>query len=83
MNNGIRYGHVLDPSTGWPVVNAPRPVTVAADTCTEAGMTATLAMLQGQNAEAFLEQQDVTCWLSRQIRLVRFEILLKLAEQLR
>ena len=59
LRDGHRYGHILDPTTGAPVLGAPRSVTVAADTCTEAGMLATLAMLRGPTAEAFLEQQGV------------------------
>ena len=65
LKNGIRYGHILDPLTGWPIADAPRSVTVAADTCTEAGMLATLAMLRGPNAETFLEEQEVQFWISR------------------
>jgi thiamine biosynthesis lipoprotein len=38
---------------------------VAADTCTQAGMLATLAILQGDNAEAFLDKQDVRYWCLR------------------
>jgi thiamine biosynthesis lipoprotein len=59
LKEGRRYGHILDPTTGAPVVGAPRSVTVAANTCTEAGMLATLAMLRGPTAEAFLEEQRV------------------------
>ena len=65
LKDRTRYGHVLDPRTGWPVVGAPRSVTVAAATCTEAGMLATLALLQGGAAEAFLEAQGVQFWALR------------------
>ena len=65
LKDGIRYGHILDPTTGWPVVDAPRSITVAADTCTQAGMLATLAMLQGADAEAFLDGQGVRYWCCR------------------
>lgn len=65
LNSGIRYGHILDPKTGWPTRNAPRSVTVAAGTCTEAGMLATLAMLNGANAENFLLTQNVQNWCQR------------------
>jgi len=65
LKDGIRYGHILDPTTGWPVADAPRSITVAADTCTQAGMLATLAMLEGPEAEAFLEEQNVRCWCYR------------------
>jgi thiamine biosynthesis lipoprotein len=55
----VRYGHILNPKTGWPVIDAPRSVTVVAGTCTEAGMLSTLAMLAGPEAETFLEAQQV------------------------
>jgi len=62
LRDGIRYGHILNPRTGWPVRGAPRAVTVAAPTCTEAGVLATVAMLHGREAEAFLEGQGVGWW---------------------
>jgi thiamine biosynthesis lipoprotein len=65
QKDGVRYGHVLDPTTGWPVVGAPRSITVAADSCTQAGMLATLALLQGTEAEAFLRAQGVQHWALR------------------
>jgi len=65
LRDGIRYGHILDPTTGWPVQEAPGSVTVAADSCTQAGMLSTLAMLQGSNAENFLDEQGVTYWVRR------------------
>jgi len=61
--DGVRYSHILNPITGWPVANAPHSVTVAAENCTEAGILATLAMLQGDQAEAFLESQQVKHWI--------------------
>jgi FAD:protein FMN transferase len=54
LKDGVRYPHVLDPTTGWPVTGGPRAVTVAAQTCTEAGVLATVALLHGANAEEFL-----------------------------
>jgi len=65
LKDGVRYGHILNPTTGWPVTDAPRSVTVAADTCTQAGMLATLAMLKGADAESFLDQQDIQFWCYR------------------
>lgn len=65
LKNGTRYSHVLNPKSGWPVVKAPRSVTVAAPTCTQAGILATMAMLQGVNAEKFLDQQGVRFWVIR------------------
>jgi thiamine biosynthesis lipoprotein len=65
LRDGVRYGHILNPWTGWPIPNAPRSVTVAADTCTQAGMLSTLAMLQGSAAEVFLDEQGVRNWCRR------------------
>jgi thiamine biosynthesis lipoprotein len=36
VSAGVRYGHVLNPKTGWPISGAPSSVTVHAPTCTEA-----------------------------------------------
>jgi thiamine biosynthesis lipoprotein len=60
-----RYGHVLDPRTGWPIEDAPSSITVAADTCTQAGMLSTLAMLKGSGAESFLAGQSEKYWCGR------------------
>ncbi len=63
MHAGIRYGHVLNPKTGWPVQHAPRSVTVAASSCTEAGLLSTLAILHGARAREFLNEQAVKYWI--------------------
>jgi thiamine biosynthesis lipoprotein len=47
LKDGKRYSHILNPKTGWSVIDAPHTVSVAAPTCIEAGMMSTLAMLQG------------------------------------
>ena len=65
LANGTRYSHILDPQTGWPVDDAPRSVTVAAGTCTQAGMLTTLAVLAGRDAERFLEAERVPHWVIR------------------
>lgn len=65
LKDGVRYSHILDPVTGWPIKDAPRSITVAADTCIQAGMLSTLAMLQGKGAETFLSAQDVSYWCDR------------------
>ena len=56
LKDGVRYPHVIDPRTGWPVTGGPRAVTVAAQTCTEAGVLSTMALLHGADAEEFLKQ---------------------------
>lgn len=63
LKDGIRYSHILNPVTGWPVTDAPHTVSVAAPTCIEAGMMSTLAMLQGGSAEEFLKIQEVDYWI--------------------
>jgi thiamine biosynthesis lipoprotein len=63
--DGVRYGHILDPRTGWPVPHSPRSITVAASSCTEAGLLATLALLHGDRAGEFLEEQEARYWLLR------------------
>ena len=63
LANGQRYSHILDARTGWPVPGAARSVTVAASTCTQAGALSTLAILQGANAQQFLESQGARFWI--------------------
>ena len=65
MIDGVRYGHILDPRTGWPVRDAPLSITVAADNCTTAGMFCTFAMLQGAQAETFLDSEQLRYWCLR------------------
>ena len=62
LQDGVRYSHILDPRTGWPVKDPPRSVTVAAGTCMEAGVLSTLAMLQGSAAADFLAREAVPAW---------------------
>jgi thiamine biosynthesis lipoprotein len=61
--DGVRYGHILDPRTGWPVKDAPRSVTVLQANCSQAGLLSTLAILQGKDAEQFLKDQGVEHWV--------------------
>jgi thiamine biosynthesis lipoprotein len=44
--DGVRYGHILDPRTGWPV-NSLAAVSVVASHCLIAGTASTIAMLKG------------------------------------
>jgi thiamine biosynthesis lipoprotein len=60
---GKRLGHILDPTTGWPVMDAPRAVTVLAATCLEAGTLSTLAYLRGPVAREFLQAEGVRFWV--------------------
>ncbi len=50
---GRRYGHLLNPRTGWPVEGL-RSVTVQAPNCMLAGSLSTIAMLKGADGLAWL-----------------------------
>lgn len=63
LRDGRRYSHILDARTGWPVRDAPRSITVAAETCTQAGTLTTLAMLQGNGAEQMLRTGGTKYWI--------------------
>lgn len=65
INDGKRYGHILNAKTGWPIEEAPRSITVVAPQCIQAGILATLALLQGAHAEQFLDDQDIKNWARR------------------
>ena len=56
--DGVRYCHIIDARTGWPV-STWQSISVVAPLCSVAGTCATLAMLAGENAEAFLQAQSV------------------------
>lgn len=56
IHEGVRYCHVLDPRTGWPV-RAWQSLSVALPACVAAGALTTIAMLRGGEALTFLEQQ--------------------------
>ena len=65
LKDGIRYSHILNPRTGCSITDAPRSVTVAAPQCIQAGMLATLAMLQGRDAQILLDSQPLPHWIIR------------------
>jgi FAD:protein FMN transferase len=44
-SEGKRYGHIVDPRTGYPVANGCRAVSVIAPSCTIAGVLTTTAMI--------------------------------------
>ncbi len=45
--DGIRYAHIIDPRTGYPISNGVASVTIIADTCTFADGLATAIMVMG------------------------------------
>jgi FAD:protein FMN transferase len=55
---GVRYCHILDPRTGWPARGL-ASVTVIASRCLVAGSLATMAMLRGSEAGAWLQRLGV------------------------
>ncbi len=65
LKDGVRYSHVLDPRSGWPVADAPQSVTVLAATCSEAGSHSTIALLHGAAAEDYLASAGVDHWVQR------------------
>jgi thiamine biosynthesis lipoprotein len=44
---GRRFGHIIDPRTGWPVANGCTQATVIASTCLQAGVLSTTAFVLG------------------------------------
>jgi thiamine biosynthesis lipoprotein len=47
FSNGQRYGHILDPRTGYPALNDCRAVSVIAPSCTVAGLLSTSICILG------------------------------------
>ncbi len=45
--NGVRYGHILDPRTGYPALNDCRAVSIIAPSCTIAGLLSTGVCILG------------------------------------
>lgn len=61
--DGVRYGHILNPKTGWPVRHL-AAVTVVADFCVVAGSASTIAMLKEEEGPAWLERLGLPhCWV--------------------
>jgi len=56
--DGVRYCHILDATTGWPVAHW-QSMSVAAPLCVVAGSGATVGMLLGADAPAWLDAQGL------------------------
>jgi thiamine biosynthesis lipoprotein len=52
--DGVRYGHIVNPRSGWPVRHL-AAVSVAGDFCVVAGSASTIAMLKEADGPAWLE----------------------------
>jgi thiamine biosynthesis lipoprotein len=53
--DGVRYSHLLNPKTGWPV-NGLRAVSIVAEHCVVAGSLSTIAMLKANNGLKWLRK---------------------------
>jgi thiamine biosynthesis lipoprotein len=47
-HSGQRFGHILDPRSGRPVINGILAVTVTANSCLEAGVLSTTVFVLGE-----------------------------------
>ena len=47
MHENKRYGHIIDPRSGWPTSNGVNSVTVVAKSCLEAGIYSTVCYILG------------------------------------
>lgn len=57
--DGVRYSHMIDPSTGYPVTHSLLSVTVLAKNCAEADAYATALMVMGlEKAKAFVNKNN-------------------------
>jgi len=56
--NGVRYGHVLNPKTGWPV-SYMAAVSVIGEFCVVAGSASTIGMLKEEHGANWLSELDL------------------------
>jgi thiamine biosynthesis lipoprotein len=64
--DGVKYGHVLNPKTGWPVRYL-AAVSVVGDFCVVAGSASTIAMLKEEQGPGWLENLGLPhLWVSVQ-----------------
>ena len=56
--DGVRYGHVLNPKTGWPVRHM-ASVSVVGELCVVAGSACTIAMLKERDGPAWLDKMGL------------------------
>ena len=56
--DGVRYSHILNPKTGWPVTGL-RAVSIIAEYCVVAGSAATIAMLKANKGLTWLRSSEL------------------------
>jgi thiamine biosynthesis lipoprotein len=67
--DGVRYGHILNPKTGWPVQHL-AAVTVMGEWCVVAGSAATIALLKESAGPSWLAQLGLPyLWVDTQGRV--------------
>jgi thiamine biosynthesis lipoprotein len=59
MHHGRAMNHILDPGNGEPVQGPWRTVSVAADSCADANIAATAAMVLGADAPGWLARHSL------------------------
>ena len=57
--NGVRYGHIVDPRTGFPVAHGSRQVTVIAKNCLQAGALSTTAFIMNPQEGIHFIQESI------------------------
>lgn len=62
--NGVALHHILDPRTGRPAVATWRTVTVAAQSCVDANIASTAAIVIGDQAPAWLQSRHLPARLA-------------------
>jgi thiamine biosynthesis lipoprotein ApbE len=55
LRGGVEQHHIIDPRTGMPAQTQWRLATVAADTCVDANIASTAAIVRGRRASAWLD----------------------------
>ena len=65
LRDGVRYGHVLNPKTGWPIADAPKSVTRPCRYLLGGGTSGQACLVTRTGAEAFLSAEKVRAWCVR------------------
>ena len=67
--DGLRYGHILTPRTGWPTRGL-AAVSVIAESCLLAGSVSTISMLKGDAGPEWLVRLGLPClWVDTEGRM--------------